>query len=221
MREKTVPTAPTGWTIVAATYDPTDVSTNGISITQSTAANTSQLVTVTNSISRDQGYFKIKKAFDPKTAGFNGNFTITYNCGGSDQTVSLAAGATSAAIGPFDTGTTCTVEEKTLPTAPTGWTFGAATYDPTDVSTNGISITQSTAANTSQLVTVTNSISRDQGYFKIKKVFDPKTSGFNGNFTITYNCGGSNQTVTLAAGATFAVISPFDSNTTSTVEQKT
>ncbi len=29
-------------------------------------------------------------------------------------------------------------------------------------------------------VTVTNSISRDQGYLKISKVFDPLTSGFTG-----------------------------------------
>ena len=34
-----------------------------------------------------------------------------------------------------------------------------------------------------------NTLTRDQGYLKIKKVFAAKTSGFNGTFTIHYNCG--------------------------------
>ena len=32
------------------------------------------LVTVTNSITRDQGYLKVTKAFDPLTSGFTGTF---------------------------------------------------------------------------------------------------------------------------------------------------
>ena len=35
-------------------------------------------------------------------------------------------------------------------------------------------------------VTVTNSISHDQGYLKIGKVFDAKSSGFVGSFTVKY-----------------------------------
>ena len=54
--------------------------------------------------------------------------------------------------------------------------------------------------NTTVDVTVANSISRDQGYLKISKAFDPKTSGFTGTFAIVYNCGAGNQTVNLAAG---------------------
>ncbi len=41
------------------------------------------------------------------------------------------------------------------------------------------------------VVTVTNSITRDQGYLKITKIFDPLTSGFTGTFAINYNCGGA------------------------------
>ena len=38
-------------------------------------------------------------------------------------------------------------------------------------------------------VTVTNSITHDQGYLKISKIFDPLTSGFTGDLPIVYNCG--------------------------------
>ncbi len=189
------------------------------------------------------------------------------------MTVNLAAGA-STTVGPFDTGTSCTVSEPVLPTAPTGWTFGApviATSPATIVKGDSaaavvsdrhqldhprpglpenqqglrspdlrfhrhicdhlqlwrcrdqtvnlaagarlpldLSTPERAALSLSRhfqpphrldfryghdrdqpghhrqgrpsrgcLVTVTNSITRDQGYLKISKVFDPLTSGFS------------------------------------------
>ncbi len=80
-------------------------------------------MTVTNSITRDQGYLKVTKAFDPLTSGFAGTFSVVYQCGTSAPvTVPLAAGA-STTVGPFPTGTVCNVSEPAVPTAPTGWTF--------------------------------------------------------------------------------------------------
>ncbi len=78
------------------------------------------LVTVTNSITRDQGYLKVTKAFDPLTSGFTGTFSVVYQCGTSAPvTVPLAAGA-STTVGPFPTGTVCNVSEPAVPTAPPG-----------------------------------------------------------------------------------------------------
>ena len=76
-------------------------------------------VSVTNSISRDMGYLKISKVFDPLTSGFTGDFLIVYNCGAGDVTVNLAAGGFDDSW-PVRTGTSCTVSEPVLPTPPTG-----------------------------------------------------------------------------------------------------
>lgn len=208
--EPTTPTAPTGWT-----FGTPSVSGSPVTIVKNTAATTNTLATVTNTITRDQGYFKIKKVFDPLTSGFAGTFTIHYDCGGANNgDVILSAGNTSAAIGPFNTGTQCTVTEPNVPAAPTGWTFGTPS-----ISGSPVTIVKDTAATTTSLAMVTNTISRDQGYFKIKKVFDPLTSGFAGTFTIHYDCGAGDQTVSLAAGATSAAIGPFNTGTQCTVTE--
>ena len=70
-----------------------------------------------------EGSLQITKVFDP--SGFAGTFSVGYQSGTAEaQTVILAAGHTSAALGPFATGTSCTVSEPVLPMAPSGWTFG-------------------------------------------------------------------------------------------------
>ncbi|MBN2844145.1 MAG: hypothetical protein JXM68_13745, partial [Sedimentisphaerales bacterium] len=139
----------------------------------------------------------ISKVFDPLTSGFTGTFAINYDCDDGtahDGTVTLTAGGTQTITG-IPTGTTCTVTEPTLPTAPDGWTFGTPAFNPTD----GIVTISETLAE----VTVTNTISRDLGELKISKVFDPLSSGFTGTFAINYDCDDGiahDGTVTLAAG---------------------
>jgi hypothetical protein len=212
--EPTLPTAPANWTFGTPTLSDSQAPTNDGTVIITTKTTTYE-VTVTNSITRDQGWFKIKKLFDAKTSGFAGNFTIHYDCGGANTgDVNLAAGDTSSAIGPFNTGANCAVTEPSTPTAPTGWTFGTPSVD-----ISPVTIVKNTAATTATLSTVTNSITRDQGYFKIMKVFNAKTSGFAGNFTIHYNCGGGDQTVSLAAGATSSAIGPFDTGTSCAVTE--
>ena len=98
------------------------------------------------------------------------------------MTVPLAAGA-STTVGPFPTGTVCNVSEPVVPTAPLGWTFG------TPVITGSPATIVKGDQAAAVLVTVTNSITRDQGYLKVTKAFNPLTSGFTGTFCVVYNCG--------------------------------
>src|SRR5262249_47387621 len=157
-------------------------------------------VTVTNTISRDQGYLKISKVFDPKTSGFAGTFTIHWSCDdGSSGDVSVSAGGSST-VGPFNTGTVCTVTEPNLPSAPTGWTFGTPS-----ISGSPATIVKGTQAAAVE-VTVTNTITRDQGTIIIKKISDPANTG-SFQFTTTgagYNGftlpGGGQNSQTLDTG---------------------
>ncbi len=203
--EPTLPAAPTGWT-----FGTPSVSGSPATITKGDQA-AAVAVSVTNTISRDKGYLKISKVFDPLTSGFSGNFSINYNCGAGDVAVSLAAGG-STTVGPFNTGLSCTVSEPSTPTAPTGWTFGTPS-----VSGSPATIVKGDAA-AAVAVTVTNTITRDQGYLKISKIFDAKTSGFAGNFSISYNCGAGAVTVSLAAGGS-TTAGPFNTGTSCTVSE--
>lgn len=170
-----LPAAGTGYTWGTATYSPTQPVT--------VVAQQTVTVTVSNPRAHDQGFLKIAKVFDPTTSGFSGNFTIKYNCGAGNQTVTLAAGA-STTVGPFNTGTSCTVSEPTLPTAPTGWTFGTPS-----ISGSPATVTKGTA-DTAVAVSVANSISRDSGTLTIAKTLsNPDGATVPASFTINYNCG--------------------------------
>ncbi len=205
--EPTLPAAPAGWT-----FGTPVVTGSPATIGAGNAAAAVQ-VTVANSISRDQGYLKITKSFDPLTSGFAGTFAIVYDCGAGPLTVNLAAGA-STSVGPLNTGTQCTVTEPTLPAAPAGWTFGTPV-----VTGSPATIVKGDAATAVQ-VTVANSISRDLGYLKITKSFDPLTSGFAGTFAIVYDCGAGPVTVNLAAGAS-TTVGPFGAGTQCTLTEPT
>jgi hypothetical protein len=187
---------PSGWHFVSLSCTDPD---NGTTVTGQTAnidLDNTETVTCTYTNARDQGYLKISKVFDPKTSGFNGTFDIVYNCGAGNVTVSLAAGG-STTVGPFDTGTSCSVSEPILPTAPTGWTFGTPS-----VSGSPATITKGDQA-AAVSVSVTNTITRDLGKLVLSKTFDPGTSGFNGTFAIHYDCSDGvahDGTVNLSAG---------------------
>ena len=120
----------------------------------------------------------------------------------------MAQARPAAVIGPIDTykGTTavtCTVVEV-LPANPIGYTFGNPSYSPTD---GKVTITKGRGADAA-LVTVTNTISKDQGYFKISKVFG--STAYTGDFTMNYVCtdtAATTGTVDLGAGETRAMSS--------------
>jgi hypothetical protein len=103
------------------------------------------------------GELKITKVFNPGDSVFIGDFTIAYDCNDGethDGTVTLAAGGSQTITG-IPTGTTCTITEPTLPTAPTGWIFGTPSFNP-----EGGVVTVSEVSPIYAEVVVTNSISQ-------------------------------------------------------------
>ncbi len=186
--EPTLPNPPTGYG-----WATPDIS--GSPATISAAAPVE--VGVANVLVRGVGGLKISKTLDAAGSGFTGNFTIHYNCGGFDVgDVTVAAGA-SATVNAIPTGSSCTVTEPTLPTAPAGYSWKTAVI-------TGSPATISAAAPVE--VTVANALVRDVGALKITKTLDDGGSGFTGNFTIHYDCGGTHVgNVTVAAGASETV----------------
>lgn len=169
-------------------------------------------VTCTYTNTHETGSLVITKSFTAGTSGFTGKFSINYTCtDGTSGSTMLGAGE-SATITGILTDAQCTVSEPTLPTPPTGWSFGTPSISPAQP----VTITKVTNVE----VTVSNSITRDQGYLKISKAFDPLTSGFTGTFAIVYNCGAGDVTVDLAAG-TSTTVGPFPTGTSCTVSEPT
>ena len=203
---ETPPSPPGGYTFGTPTFSPSNTVTIG--------EGTTVTVTTNNTLTHDKGYLKITKSFDAKESGFNGTFAIKYNCGAGDVTVNVAAGA-STTVGPFDSGTQCTVSEPTLPTAPTGWTFGTPSISPTQP----VAITAGNQAAAVE-VTVTNSITRDTGSLEIKKTLsNPDGANVPASFTVKYDCGtGYTGQVSVAPGSP-ATVNGIPTGNTCTVEE--
>lgn len=200
--EPSLPTPPIGWSFGEPVLSPADGIVTVVIGTQGSSeimAPAEAWVTVTNTISRDLGELKISKVFDPLASGFIGDFTITYDCDdgtANDGTVYLGAGEYETITG-IPTGTTCIASEGELPADPAGWSFNGPIYAPV----NGTAIISLV---TSEVV-VTNTIVQDvtaTGELKISKAFNPLTSGFSGEFSISYNCDGTEHdgVVNLVAG---------------------
>ena len=148
------PTPPSGYSFGPVTFTDNSGTPNDGVVTISTKGAAVE-VTVNNTLTRDQGYLNISKVFDAKSSGFTGAFSITYQCGvAAAQSVSLHGGD-STTVGPFDTGTVCTVSEPSLPSPPSGWTFGTPA-----VSGSPATIVKGTQA-TPVTVTVTNTINQN------------------------------------------------------------
>jgi len=157
------------------------------------------------------GNLTLAKSLTGGPSGYTGPFTIGYNCtDGTSGSVSVSAGG-SQTVNGIPAGSVCTISE-TVPTAPSGYTFGTPTFSPSNSVTIG--------AGTTVTVTTNNTLTRNQGYLKITKSFDAKTSGFSGTFAIVYNCGAGDVTVNLSAN-TSTTVGPFDSGTSCTVTEPT
>ena len=158
MTEPTLPSAPTGWTFgTTPTFSPAGADSTGVTITKGDQA-AAVTVTVTNTITRDTGSFKITKVLNPGGSGFNINtlFTINYTCKiGTTTTASGSVqlkGGQSQTVNGIPTGSVCTVTEPTQPGAPTGYSWW--------VSISPTSVTITKDANPIPEVTVTNSLRR-------------------------------------------------------------
>ena len=118
-----------------------------------TTKDTEYTVAVENPLTRDTGSLKVAKTLTggPGSGTYNPDYTIAWDCNDGtgtpydgSTTVKAGAAAVTARTG-IPTGTECTVSE-TLPTPPTGYSFGTATYAPSATVT---------IANKDQEVTVT------------------------------------------------------------------
>ena len=76
-------------------------------------------------------------------------------------------------ISGIPTGTQCTVSETTLPTAPTGYTFGTPTFSPSATVT--ITVKDATVE-----VTTNNTLTRDTGSLKLSKALTGGPAGLHG-----------------------------------------
>jgi uncharacterized protein DUF5979/prealbumin domain-containing protein len=202
--EPSLPTPPTGysWSTPVITGSPAAITTSGATVE----------VTVANSLTRDLGSLVLAKSLTGGPAGYTGPFTINYTCtDGTSGSKSVNAGSSETVSG-IPTGTTCTVSE-TLPTPPTGYSFGTPTFSPADTVTipvgNGSSVT----------ITTNNSLTRDTGSFKITKTTSNPDAATLPAFTGTYNCGtGYTGTWSVADGGSQTVTGIPTGNTCSVTE---
>ena len=164
------------------------------------------LVTVANTITRDTGSLVLAKSLNGGPAGYTGPFDIAYSCtiAGGDPisgSRSVAAGSSVTVTG-IPTGYECVVSEPTLPTVPQGYTFGTATFTPTNATAE--------IGRTPQTVTTHNVLTRDLGNLVLSKSLSGGPSGYTGPFTIGYVCtidGGStiSDTVSVTSGSSATV----------------
>ena len=217
--------APSTWTLTGISCSVT--SPNGGSRTVTLPSVSIDLregenVSCTFTNTRQSGSLRITKTFDPLTSGFVGTFAIDYDCDdgtANDGTVNLAAGG-SATIGSIPVGTTCVVSEPTLPTAPSGWTFGTPVLtDSQAPTTDGTVVISSSGA--TYTVDVTNSITKDLGNLKLLKALTGGPDGYTGPFTIDYNCDDGTAhdgSVSVAAGSS-STITGIPTGTSCTVSE--
>ena len=146
------------WVCLPSEEEPVPTATEGqLNDGDTITLKAGQRVVCTIINTRDLGSLTITKEFNPQDSGFTGTFDITYTCVDGGQpvkngTVALAAGASETITG-LPTGTVCTVDEPTLPAAPTGWQFNAPTYSPSNTATV-------TTKDQTVSVTVVNSIAQ-------------------------------------------------------------
>lgn len=166
---------------------------------------------------RDTGSLKVAKSLSGGPQGYTGPFTIGYTCDVAHTgTVSVSAGS-SATVSGIPLGTVCTVNES-VPAPPSGYSFGPVAFTDSSGSPNDGVVTISAKGATVE-VTVNNSLTRDQGYLKIGKVFDAKSSGFTGAFSVTYQCGAAAAQSVSVHGGESTTVGPFDTGTVCTVSE--
>jgi Domain of unknown function (DUF5979) len=171
---------PSGWHLSGIVCTGATPTVTGQSVSFGVIDKDSVTCTFTNS---SAGSLQISKVFDPLTSGFAGTFSINYACtdGTHSGTVSLAAGASTTIVG-IPAGTQCSVTEPSLPTPTVGWAFGTPSISPAQPVT--------ISGGGTATVTVTNSISRDMGSFKVSKsTTNPDGATLPAAFTGSYNCG--------------------------------
>src|SRR5207253_17013 len=130
------------------------------------------------------GSLTISKTVNTGGSGFtSGTFGVHVDCGTAgtfDKTITYPTSG-SVTITGIPTGSSCTVTETTMPTPPTGYSWGTPVISgsPASISTKGQTVT----------VNVKNTLTRDTGSLAITKTLVGAPQGFNPTFTIHYDCG--------------------------------
>ena len=90
-------------------------------------------VTTNNTLTRDVGSLLLKKELTGGPDGYDGPFTIHWDCGTAGSgNEDLTAGADAVEVADdIPTGTECTISEPTLPTVP-NYTFGTPSFSPSE-----------------------------------------------------------------------------------------
>jgi Domain of unknown function (DUF5979)/Fibronectin type III domain len=112
---------------------------------------TQNFAVVASTLSATPGSLVLAKALTGGPNGYTGPFTIHYACGSATSGNAVVAAGASLTISGIPAGTSCTVSEPTLPTPPTGYSFGTPTFSP--------SATVSVPAGGSVTVTTNNTLS--------------------------------------------------------------
>jgi len=178
--EGTLPTPPTSYVWAAST--PTITQPGAIAATPATAS-------VVNTMVLQVAGLTVVKTVAGGPSSYSGTFPVSVACtfnGGPvtgitpSATQNVTAGTStsgSVTFGNIPQGSACTVSEGTLPTAPTGYTWGT----PAITQPGAIAATGSTA-------TVANSLTQQFGSLSVTKTVTGGAAGYSGSFPITAAC---------------------------------
>jgi hypothetical protein len=168
----TEPTTPVvaGYTFGTPTFTDTSGTANDGIVTIPNAQDATVKVTTNNTIVRDTGSLILAKALSGGPTGYTGSFTIHYNCGTGHTGSVIVSNGSSATVNGIPTSTSCTVTEPTLPTPPTGYTFGTPTFTDTSGTANDGIVTIPDSNGSSVTVTTNNSL--HTGHVKVIKTLN-------------------------------------------------
>ncbi|MGH8121329.1 MAG: beta strand repeat-containing protein, partial [Rudaea sp.] len=208
--EGALPTSPTNYTWGAIPPAVTFVTTNA-------GPNTASF---TNTLTRDPSTIEIDKSVTGgPAAGVSGAFTFTVDCtASSDGTYPGTITLTSATSGnttvtPVPAGANCTVSEATIPTAPTGYSWGAMPANvpltPTEAGPN--------------IASFTNTLTRQPSTITVNKtVTGGPANGVSGAFDFSADCGTDgvfSGTIILTSATTGSIGIGVPANATCTVSE--
>jgi uncharacterized repeat protein (TIGR01451 family) len=164
-----------------------------------------------------EGSLRITKDVEGGPANFSGDFDIHVDCGAAgdfDRTISFPEPG-SVTITGIDADAECTVTETDTPNAPTGFTWGAATF------TGNPATIESGKTVTVGVVNHLNAVEAEVGSLKVTKTVEGGPANFSGDFAIHVDCGSAgefNRTITFPNPG-FVTISDIDADAECTVTE--
>jgi hypothetical protein len=145
------------------------------------------MVKVINQIFKDnpgRGQLELAKNLSGGPESYTGPFTLEYVCskeGHDDVSGSRTVDAgSSAMISDLLPGSECVVSEPTLPTPPSGFSFGVPTFEP--------SATVQIKSKDKVTVTTKNTLTRDEGNLRITKSLTGTPADYDPDFDVSYTC---------------------------------